>query len=191
VGTAFVVDAGLLGTNAHVAAAIETAAGESRAYVIQHASGEARVVRAVHISPRWRRGSVAEDVALLAVEALPANALPLTMAVSGDLSSGGAVGTFGFPEASTDPRRPQGRLAVDTLREQRNGYYLSAGLSIAPGTSGSPIFTPEGTVVGLVVGGDFRAGPDGTMQPSGSNANWGLTVTPLQALLRSVRQPVR
>jgi hypothetical protein len=188
VGTAFVAGEGLLATNAHVAAALNASPPDPRrALVIRSDSGEVHRIARIHISQSWRRDSMAHDVALLAVPDLPANARPLRLAdvpTVASLQRGTTVATFGFPAISTDAARPRGRLSVDVLGDVRDGQYLAVGLRIAPGTSGSPIFLSDGVVVGLVTGGDFTITPTGARGPSGTNVNWGISVAPLQQLLR-------
>jgi S1-C subfamily serine protease len=189
VGTAFVVGDRLLATNAHVAKRLEPSVSGSNAAVVVIRSDEAQPhrVTAVHVSSRWRDGSIEDDVALLRVADLPADAKVMVLADSATLASlarGMSLATFGFPAMSTDPSRPRGRLSVDVLGDVRDQRYLAVGLRIAPGMSGSPIFLPNGTVVGLVAGGDFAEAPSGEILPTGTNANWGISIVPLQQLLR-------
>ena len=188
IGTSFVVGDRLLATNAHVAAALESRQASPRtAIVIRNDSGEVQQVARVHISPSWRRNSIAHDVALLAVIDLPEDAVPLRLADDATIASltrGASVATFGFPAVSTEPMRPRGRLAIDVIGDVRDGQYLAVGLGIAPGMSGSPIFLNDGVVAGLVAGGDFTVAPTGERIPSGTNLNWGISVAPLRQLLR-------
>jgi hypothetical protein len=188
IGTAFVVERGVLATNAHVAAPLrvpQTTAGR-HAIVIRSDSGEVHRIGAVHVSPLWKTGTLAHDVALLRVDDLAADSVPLPLADAATLATmtrGTSVATFGFPAISTDPARPRGRLALDVLGDVRE-QYLAIGLRVAPGTSGSPIFLRTGVVIGLVAGGDFVADPAGVLTPSGTNVNWGLSVAPLRQLIR-------
>jgi hypothetical protein len=91
----------------------------------------------------------------------------------------------------TNPERPRGRLSLDVLGDVRDGRYLAVGLRIAPGMSGSPIFLRDGAVIGLVAGGDFTVLPDGDKRPSGTNVNWGISVTPLEQLLKECQNEER
>ena len=196
VGTAFVVGNGLLATNAHVASTLDVPPADSlrRPVVIRGDSNQVHDVRAVHVSQAWREGSIADDVAILKVGDLPKDATPLRLADAATLASlgrGMSLATFGFPAMSTDTLRPRGRLSVDVLGDVRDGRYLAVGLQIAPGTSGSPIFLHDGVVVGLVAGGDFSVSPNGGRSPTGTNVNWGISVAPLQQLLRDCAAEVR
>ena len=187
-GTAFAVRAdGLLATNAHVADVLRQrradSLGRGRALVIRSDSDETREVLQVQLNPRWRAGSIADDVAVLRV----AGAAPLVPLHLGDeaavamLTRGTQLASFGFPAAEVDARRPRGRLTVDVLGDIRDRRYLAVGLEIAPGTSGSPIFRSDGVVVALVAGGKFVSGPDG--KPETTKINWGISVVALQELL--------
>jgi S1-C subfamily serine protease len=91
--------------------------------------------------------------------------------------------SFGFPAVSTDARRPRGRLALDIVGDVR-GEYVEAGLAIAPGTSGSPVFDDRGAVVAMVAGGDFVKGANGALMPTGSQANWAISVERIRELLK-------
>jgi len=123
-------------------------------------------------------------VPLLRLEPGPALA-PLTIADTRAVDRvhrGLAIASFGFPAASTDPAKPRGRVAVDVVGDVR-GDYVQTGLAIAPGTSGSPVFDDAGLVVAIVAGGDFVADPSGRVAPSGSAANWAISVSVLRELL--------
>jgi V8-like Glu-specific endopeptidase len=188
VGTAFVVGARLLATNAHVADALNLEAPQPgrRTVIIRGDSQAVHDITGVHLSSAWRQGSIADDVAILKVADLAADALPLRLADAATLKAltrGTALATFGFPAVSTDAQRPRGRLSLDVLGDVRDDRYLAVGLRIAPGMSGSPIFLHNGVVIGLVAGGDFTVLPNGDKRPSGTNANWGISVTALQQLL--------
>lgn len=191
VGTAFVVRPTLLATNAHVAdtlrALVESQAG-ARAIALRSDSDERVAIVDVLLHPRWRRGSIANDAALLRLERA-AGGPPLALAAAADVAAlprGVALGAFGFPKVGTDLDHPRGRLSIDVLGDLRDGRYLGTGLGIAPGTSGSPIFLASGVVIGLVAGGDFIAGPGNSALPSGSGVNWGISVGAVQELLQSV-----
>jgi hypothetical protein len=186
IGTAFVVADGLLATNAHVAARVQVPSPDRTPVVVRGDGGQPHRITTVHLNAEWREGSIAGDVALLRVAGLPRDAAPLALAGGATLQAltrGTSIATFGFPAMSTDARRPRGRLSTDALGDVRD-RYLAVGLRVAPGMSGSPIFLRDGVVVGLVVGGDFRETPTGEKLPTGSDANWGISVVPLQQLLR-------
>jgi S1-C subfamily serine protease len=101
----------------------------------------------------------------------------------GRLQRGTALASFGFPAVATDPVRPRGRLSVDVVGDVR-GDYLEAGLSIAPGTSGSPVFNDAGSVVAIVAGGDFVKGDNGAVVPSGSRVNWAINAERLREIVK-------
>jgi V8-like Glu-specific endopeptidase len=185
VGTAFAVTrTGQLATNAHVAhEALRRESSGGRAVAVQ-AEPHVEVHRIVRtkLHPGWRPGSIGDDVAIVELEGAAA-AVPLRLAtprVIAGLRRGTPIAAFGFPAVSTDTSRPRGRLSVDVLGDVRGEQYFAVNLQIAPGTSGSPIFLPDGTVIGLVAGGDV---PAGRAEARGSGANWGLAVTPLYSLL--------
>jgi S1-C subfamily serine protease len=195
VGTGFAVagDA-LIATNAHVAYALQqrgaaaSASAATQAFAVQGDTYDARPIVAVSIHPRWRQGSMRDDIALLRLAPGPTlTALALgDISIIGELRRGTPVAAFGFPAISTDPMRPRGRLSVDVVGDVR-GEYLEVGLGIAPGTSGSPVFGESGTVVAIVVGGDFVETPGGATRPSGSAANWALSAQVLRDFLASPR----
>ena len=182
IGTAFAVDADRhLATNAHVAEAVR----RRRALAIRGDTYESRPITDVVIHPDWKPGSIRNDVALLRLEGgEPLVALPLAAeGLFATLRRGTALTSFGFPAASTDAERPRGRLSVDVVGDLR-GDYLEAGLSIAPGTSGSPVFDEAGDVVAIVAGGDFVKGQDGALVPSGSRVNWAISAERLREILQ-------
>jgi len=155
---------------------------------VQGDTYDARRIVGISIHPGWQQGSMRNDVALLQLAPGPAlAALPIadTAAIS-SLRRGRAVAAFGFPAISTDAARPRGRLSVDVIGDVR-GQYLEVGLGISPGTSGSPIFGESGSVVAIVVGGDFVETPAGAKRPSGSSANWALSAAVLSDFLESRR----
>jgi predicted component of type VI protein secretion system len=194
VGTAFAgSDDGLFATNAHVAHEVQRrVTGGQRAMLIRtEPTPDVRPVAALWAHPGWAPGSIRDDVAVLqARSGTRSTPLPLAdTAALGHVRRGTAVALFGFPAASTDLQRPRGRLNVDMVGDIRSGRYFAVGLNILPGTSGSPIFLDDGTVVALAAGGDFgRSRATGT--PVGSGANWGVSVVALRELLATVtRQP--
>jgi S1-C subfamily serine protease len=181
-GTAFAIDAsGRLATNAHVADAVR----RRHALAIRGDTYEARRIVDVLVHPEWQAGSIRNDVALLQLDRGEAVS-PLPLAAAGvftTLRRGSALTSFGFPAVSTDVHRPRGRLSVDVIGDVR-GDYLEADLSIAPGTSGSPVFDDGGEVVAIVAGGDFVKGGDGALVPSGSRVNWAINAERLREIVR-------
>jgi S1-C subfamily serine protease len=192
VGTAFAVEAGgTLATNAHIAAALQrplaSNGGSARVIAVQSDTSEARLVTSTSIHPGWH-GSISADVALLRLRAgEPLAPLPLADGrTTANLRRGTPLATFGFPAVSTDPRYPRGRLSVDVVGDVRDDY-IQAGLGITPGMSGSPVFDQTGTVVAIVASGDF-AGPRDGVRPSGSEANWAISVRFVRELLAPTRR---
>jgi FHA domain-containing protein/trypsin-like peptidase len=206
VGTAFAVDGGVLATNAHVANALRdrgaiaepeaaravpipevaraSQASVTRALAIRGDTYEVSRITAITIHPEWTSGSMRADAALLRLDRGAASPLPLADgAAFRRLQRGTSLVSFGFPAVSTDAHRPRGRLSVDIVGDVR-GEYVEAGLAISPGTSGSPVFDAEGAVVAVVAGGDFVKGANGAMMPTGSQANWAISVERVRELLR-------
>jgi S1-C subfamily serine protease len=191
VGTAFAIAAdGQLATNAHVADLLRqrgviAADSVGRALAIRGDTFDGRRIADVTMHPQWQPGSIRNDVAVLRLE----QGDPLTpLAVVDEgafarLQRGTALASFGFPAVATDPVRPRGRLSVDVVGDVR-GDYLEADLSIAPGTSGSPVFNEAGSVVAIVAGGDFVTGERGIVVPSGSRVNWAISATCLRDILQ-------
>jgi len=194
VGTAFAVDdaragveaRGTLATNAHIVDALRRrGALPSHTLAIQSDSYATWPVVSAAIHPDWRAGSLHADVALLRLPAGGPRVPSLTLADAATVAAlgrGTPVAALGFPAVSTDPANPRARLSVDVVGDVR-GEFLEVGLDVAPGTSGSPVFDRSGSVVGMVVGGDFIAAPGGGTRPSGSSANWALSAASIRQLL--------
>ncbi len=196
VGTAFAVDRDVLATNAHVANLLR----ERGALASEGAQVDTSGARAFQASGTVRalaiRGDTYEvgriiraDAAVLRRERGATTFVPLPLADDAAfkrLQRGTPLVSFGFPAVSTDAQRPRGRVSVDVVGDVR-GEYVQAGLAIAPGTSGSPVFDDEGLVVAVVAGGDFVKGADGRLLPSGSQANWAISVERIREVLRQPR----
>jgi FHA domain/Trypsin-like peptidase domain len=178
---------GLLATTAHVAEELE-----KRGALSSDTEGRVRAVALltdspasplpivdVYLHPGREPGSFRNDVALLqVVTEEPLVSLPLAdPSELAQISRGVAVGVFGFPARATDARQPRGRFIEAALGDVRAHRYLEIGPGIAPGMSGSPIFTEDGKVVGVVVGGEL-----GEASEQGKG-NWGLSVDALREML--------
>jgi S1-C subfamily serine protease len=194
VGTAFAVDGdGLLATNAHIVDVLRqrgtlAKASAVRAIAIHGDTYEVRQIVAGTVDPSWQSGSLRADVGILQLERGAAIVpLPLADAAAfARVQRGMSLASFGFPGVSTDPQKPRGRLSVDVVGDVREDY-VQTGLAIAPGTSGSPVFDNEGAVIAIVAGGDFVKGANGALVPSGSQANWAISVARIRGLLAGKR----
>ena len=159
VGTAFAIDAkGTLATNAHVASPIADALNGTSTWqgqpvaIPDGGSGPPRAILSATVHPAWKK-LVDNDVGLLTLEPGPAT-VPVRLATAQtarSLQPGTPIVFYAFPAAFTDASKPQGSLLQNNVREV-NGTFLEVGIAVAPGASGSPAFTYDGEVVGLVAG---------------------------------------
>jgi hypothetical protein len=186
VASAFAVSAnGLLATTAHVAAELERRGAMSGdggiravALVTDSESRPLPIVGA-YLHPEHESDTFQNDVALLQVEVEELLA-PLPLAEDSALERlerGVAVGIFGFPARATDMEHPRARFVEGALGDVRGRRYFEIGPGITPGMSGSPIFTRDGEVIGIVVGGELDRSEN---QGAG---NWGLSVAALKEML--------
>jgi S1-C subfamily serine protease len=165
VGTAFAIDAnGTLATNAHVASPIADALQGTSTWQGQPMAipdgglGTPRAIVSATVHRAWKN-SVENDVGLLRLESGPATVplrLATTQAARG-LQPGTPIVIYAFPAAFTDASKPQGSLLQNNVREV-NGAFLEVGIAVAPGASGSPAFTYDGLVVGVIAGRRMKNG---------------------------------
>lgn len=165
VGTAFAIDAnGTLATNAHVASPIADALQGTSTWQGQPLAipdggiGVPRAIVSASVHPGWKN-LVENDVGLLTLEAGPAT-VPVRLATVQavrSLQPGTPIVIYAFPAAFTDAARPQGSLLQNHVREV-NGSFLEVGIAVAPGASGSPAFTYDNFVVGLIAGRRMKNG---------------------------------
>lgn len=138
VGTAFAVGDGTWAlTNRHVVA-------DARTLELESWDGEPRGTATVVAV-----GPPTTDLALLRLPSRVEGALHLaagTVAVDTELVAGG------FPEAHHFTRSVGSLLAVTT---QDGMDMLVTDVPAAPGSSGSPLLDPSGTVVGIIFGGSY------------------------------------
>lgn len=136
-GTGFVVEDGLVATNAHVVA------GESRTELVRD-DGTRLGAEVVAFDPD-------RDLALLRAPGIGRTPLPLARADAGDI--GGAFGHPGGRALRIAPfevarlLEATGRNIYGTELATRGVLEVAAGLE--PGDSGSPLVDPTGTVVGV------------------------------------------
>lgn len=94
----------------------------------------------------------ANDLALLKVGSLPANAKPLPLAAASE-RTGAAVFTLGFPNTTIQGREPKltdGRISSTSgIQDDPRIYQIS--VPVQPGNSGGPLLNMNGDVVGVVV----------------------------------------
>lgn len=190
VGTAFAVSQdGVLATAAHVAAALEPAFARTtehggvtptRAIAVRSDSYEEYPILRCRLHPDFQKGSFRGDVGLVSVELEGRPELPVVALASeadiAELKRGLDVATLGFPAIGTEVSSPRARLRVDVIGDVVRDRYLGIGLDVVPGTSGSPVFTRDGRVIGVIVGGNFDKEPAG-------DVNWAVSATLLREML--------
>jgi S1-C subfamily serine protease len=164
-GTGFVVQDGLVATNAHVVA------GEASTDVIRDDGSR--------ISADVVAFDADTDLALLDVPGLDRPPLPLARASVGDIG-----GVFGHPRG--EPLRVAPYEVARFLRATGNNIYdtnlverdvLEVAAALEPGDSGSPLVSPAGEVVGVT----FAISRDR------SNVAYALNTTELRKLLAEPR----
>jgi len=145
-GSGFVAAPGLVVTNAHVVAGVETP-------VVELPNGRAGEGRIVLFDP-------VTDLAIIAIGDLPASPL----VIADPAVAGTQAAAQGYPHGGPFTSIPAGVLSVstvpvpdiyDTSVTPREIYALDA--DVQPGNSGGPLLTGDGDVVGVV----FARGADG------------------------------
>jgi S1-C subfamily serine protease len=167
-GTGFVVEKGLVITNAHVVAGVDEPS-----------------VRVRQGDPPIRAGVVLfdaqKDIALLSVPVLESAPLRLT---EDQARSGDPAAVAGFPESG--PFRAEPARIRTLVRAMGDDIYGQAGVerevyafrgTVLPGNSGGPLLRPDGRVLGMVFGADDEAEATG----------YALTVAELQSALAAPR----
>lgn len=168
-GSGFVIEPGLVMTNAHVVAGIDSPAVRVRQ------GDELLRASVVYFDPQV-------DIALLSVPAL--DSAPLPLAVESARSGDSAV-LAGFPESG--PYRAEPARIRTLVRALGDDIYGQAGVErevyvfrgvVLPGNSGGPLMTPDARVLGMVFGADEQA----------ENVGYALTVAALQRALAEPRR---
>ncbi|MFJ6079181.1 MarP family serine protease [Pseudarthrobacter sp. NPDC092419] len=138
-GTGFVVSADRVVTNAHVVAGVSQP-------VVEMPDGGAYPGRVVYFDTR-------HDLAVLAVDGLPAQPLPL----SADLPDGSPAAFAGYPHGGPFQSKPATVQDIATVLvpdiygsdPAPEEIYRLAG-DVQPGNSGGPLLTTEGQVAGVI-----------------------------------------
>lgn len=138
-GTGFVVSPGRVVTNAHVVAGVSQP-------VVEVPGGGALPGRVVYFDGK-------RDLAVLAVDGLPTDALPL----SPDLPAGTAAAFAGYPHGGPFQSKPATVQGISTVlvpdiygdNPVPDEVYKLAG-DIQPGNSGGPLLTTGGEVAGVI-----------------------------------------
>ncbi|CCQ44765.1 colicin V production family protein [Pseudarthrobacter siccitolerans] len=138
-GTGFVVSEDRIVTNAHVVAGVSEP-------VVEMADGGAMPGRVVYFDTK-------HDLAVLAVEDLPVQPLPL----STDLPSGSPAAFAGYPHGGPFQSRPATIQDITTVlvpdiygsNPSPEEIYRLAG-NVQPGNSGGPLLTTDGQVAGVI-----------------------------------------
>lgn len=171
-GTGFHVGGGIVYTNAHVVTGEEIPDG-ARWYLASKTStsdsgtwlGPFRVT-CVH--PRWRyevSGSGSDDVAQLKMENAPQfPQFPSLIFHDSPPVTGQRVTVKGFPKDSQDGRwrwppilhTATGRITQVNPQHQTFMIEIESGLA-GKGSSGSPVLTDDGRVLGIIVGGHEKS----------------------------------
>jgi S1-C subfamily serine protease len=138
-GTGFVVSEDRVVTNAHVVAGVSEP-------VVEMSDGGAMPGRVVYFDTK-------HDLAVLAVEDLPVQPLPL----SADLPSGSPAAFAGYPHGGPFRSRPATIQDITTVlvpdiygsNPSPEQIYRLAG-NVQPGNSGGPLLTTDGQVAGVI-----------------------------------------
>lgn len=168
--TGFAVSRDLIATNAHCirVANDEIARGSQIVALRNKAPGAALAARPVYMDARFRdnrysRGGTGYDVGLVRVAGtLPAFARLATDAELFALHEGDAVFVYGFPGMTMNESSPVATITLglinrvtdfqDGIAAPPAAQKLQHSAQTSGGSSGSPIFLPSGSVVGLNAG---------------------------------------
>jgi len=171
-GSGFVVDKGIVVTNAHVVA------GVSAPEVVDG-------YRVYHAVPIWFDPNM--DIAILRVNNLPDPPLKLS---GQDLASHDAAAILGFPGGG--PLTAAQAVVIDQVIAEGQNIYNRGTVSrsiyelqaiVQPGNSGGPLLAPDGTVAGIVF----------AKSVSQDNVGYALLINPVKPAIHSAEsrnQPV-
>jgi S1-C subfamily serine protease len=163
-GSGFVVDKGIVVTNAHVVAGVP-------------APEVVDGYRAYHAVPIWFDPNM--DIAILRVNNLPDP--PLTLSGQ-DLASHGAAAILGFPGGG--PLTATQAVVIDQVIAKGQNIYNRGTVSrsiyelqavVQPGNSGGPLLAPDGSVAGIVF----------AKSVSQDNVGYALLINPVKAAIHS------
>ena len=130
IGTGFYVTPDLIATNLHV-----LRGSASVGYFKNYADGETPVKYVVGVD-------AGNDLALLLA---PTPGKPVKIGAPSDVSPGAELFAIG------SPRGYEKTITSGMLSQRRKDGIMQISIAVSPGSSGSPVFTMQGEVVGVVV----------------------------------------
>ncbi len=218
--TGFAVNDALIATNAHCVRMVttETARGAQLVVLRNKGNGEMLPAAPVYLDARFQnaqmsRGGAGYDVGLVQVSTRLASWV--TLAPDGELFAlreGDAVFVYGFPGMTMNERSPVATITLGLLNRVTDFFdgvataptaqKLQHSAQTAGGSSGSPIFLPSGSVIGVNAGSLSDDEHQVVIDPSngqrrevdvnrGSNFKYGMRADLIRQAMASVgaRQP--
>ncbi len=218
--TGFAVNETLVATNAHCVRMVtaETARGAQLVVLRNKGNGEMLPAAPVYLDARFQnaqmsRGGAGYDVGLVQVSSRLAGWV--TLAPDGELFAlreGDAVFVYGFPGMTMNERSPVATITLGLLNRVTDFFdgvataptaqKLQHSAQTAGGSSGSPIFLPSGSVIGVNAGSLSDDEHQVVIDPSngqrrevevnrGSNFKYGMRADLIRQAMASVgaRQP--
>lgn len=184
--TAFAVGRTILGTNAHCVIALEKYRGQGmQVFAVMNRDPAKRYgVKRVAHHPRYHkpRLTISRDVGLLELDGAVQTRVKLpTVDDLRRLDSGDLIYMYGFPGRLANPASPaatlvQGVIGRVTKLDGQLGSFeenqlIQHSAFTSGGTSGSPIFNQEGTVIAVNTGGYVEPGSLQIVDPATGRAN--------------------